>query len=318
MGLTQGIVSFVPPQGRLTLTSATPVLTATVSAAGTVYYTPYQGAFIPIYDGANFVMAQFAELSNVLANAATGNAGPAAAANNSNYDLFVWNNAGVLTLTRGPLWTSDTARGSGAGTTQLTLTNGVYLNTVAITNGPAALRGTYVGTIRTNGTATTDMNFGSAASGGGQAILGVWNAYNRVPVAATVRDSTASWTYSSATVRAANGNSNNSAILIRGLDEDFCDVSYVCNIQSSTVGSSFGLIYVGLDATNAQSTGSTLGQLQTPTNTVAENASLAARYLGLPGLGKHQFYGLESSDGTNNATFAAASTKQALLVAVRA
>ena len=203
-GSTVNLMPILMPQGRLTLTSATPVLTAIVSAAATIYYTPYTGNQIPIYDGTNLVPTAFAELSNATAQSSTGKAGPAAVASNSNYDLFVWNDAGTVRLTRGPAWTSDTARGTGAGTTELQRINGLWTNKVAIANGPGANFGTYVGTVRSNGAATVDWALGSLAAGGGAAFLGIWNAYNRVEISGLVSDSTASWNYSSTTWRPAN------------------------------------------------------------------------------------------------------------------
>ena len=143
--------SLVLPQGRLTLVTATPVMTSNQTGKTTLYYTPYRGATIPIYDGSKWTHMVFSELSNITTNSSTGNAGPAAVTTNSNYDLFVWNNSGTLTLTRGPAWSSDTSRGTGAGTTQLTMVNGIWTNTVAITNGPGAGLGTYVGTVRSDG-----------------------------------------------------------------------------------------------------------------------------------------------------------------------
>ena len=106
-----------PPQGRLTLVTATSVMTSDQSGKTTIYYTPYNGDLVPIYNGTTLLATPFTELSNVTTESSTGNAGPAAVANNSNYDLFVWNNGSTVTLTRGPPWTSDTSRGSGVGTT---------------------------------------------------------------------------------------------------------------------------------------------------------------------------------------------------------
>jgi hypothetical protein len=54
------------PGGRLTLTSGVPVMTADVAAATTIYYTPYAGNSIPIYNGTVFVPYAFAELSLAL------------------------------------------------------------------------------------------------------------------------------------------------------------------------------------------------------------------------------------------------------------
>lgn len=146
-----------PPQGRLTLTSATPVLTAdtSVSSTGTIYYTPYVGRSVPLYDGTDFTMVNFAELTNVLNATSANKAGPAATAASKVYDLFVWDDAGTLRLTRGPKWDdgtagSNTARGTGANSTELERVKGIWLNKIAISNGPAANRGTYVGTVTTD------------------------------------------------------------------------------------------------------------------------------------------------------------------------
>ena len=64
--VVQGIVSI--PQGRLTLTSATPFITSDVTAGTSVYYTPYIGNLAPIWDGAQYVMRAFAELTLSLAS----------------------------------------------------------------------------------------------------------------------------------------------------------------------------------------------------------------------------------------------------------
>lgn len=79
-----------PPTGRLTLTTLTPLLFATVAAATAVFYTPAGPNTLPLWNGSAFQNFAFAELTNTLANGATGNAGPLAAQPNSVYDLFVW------------------------------------------------------------------------------------------------------------------------------------------------------------------------------------------------------------------------------------
>lgn len=236
------------PQGRLTLTSATPVLTATVSAAATIYYALYTGNKVPIYNGSSYSMTTFTELSNATAQSSTGSAGPAVVANNSNYDLFVWSNSGTPTLTRGPAWTSDTARGTGAGTTQISRVLGIWTNTVAITNGPGAGLGTYVGTVRSNGTATVDWINGATAANGTAAVLGVWNAYNRVDVRGTVADTTDSWVYETVTTRPANNSSTMRASFVCGLQEDYFEAEYSCT-QGNTNGNAGGYAGVGLDST---------------------------------------------------------------------
>lgn len=289
--------SFIP-QGRLTLTSATPVLTSTVSAAGTIYYTPYSGNGLPVWSGTDFDWWDFTELSNVLANSATGNAGPAAAAANNVYDLFVWSNSGTLTLTRGPTWASgtggsNTVRGTGAGSTALQRTNGFLTNANAITNGPAAGYGLYVGTIWTNAaSANVTVNFGSSAAGGGQSIIGLWNMFNRVLAAVSVRDSTSSWTSGTAAWRAADGNTNNSCIYVAGLAEDGVEFTHVVTAFSgATVGAQAG---TGVDSSTVLSAGVIQGS---SLNT--DGIPMSARYTGIPGLGKHQVYALEFGGAGN-------------------
>jgi hypothetical protein len=304
--------SYGPPGGRLTLTTLTPVMVATVSAAASVLYTPYNDDIVPIYNGTSWLMTQFAELSNVLANSAVGSAGPAAAANNSNYDLFVWNNAGVMTLTRGPAWTSDTARSAG---TALTLQNGLLLNSVAITNGPAALRGTYVGTIRTNGTATVDMIFGAS---GAAAFMAVWNAYNRVNILPRGIENTASWTYTTGTIRAANNTALTRVSFIRGLDEDMVEAQYQCEVTLIALAGAFFSSFVLLDGTTAQAATSTRGFVISPSGVATGGTNLIARYTGFPGAGWHFVQGGESGDGSNANTINANNLYQMITATLRA
>ena len=60
---------YTPPQGRLTLTSMTPVMTSDQVAATNVYYTPYQGNIVPIYNAANTESYTFGELTMALNSA---------------------------------------------------------------------------------------------------------------------------------------------------------------------------------------------------------------------------------------------------------
>ena len=160
------------PQGRLTLQSGVPVMTTTQAGKTTIYYEPYVGAFIPIYDGTRFGSVPFTALSNVTTDTTKN---PAAVAANKIYDLFVWNDNGTLRLSRGPAWTDDETRALA-----LVTVGGIDLNAVGITNGPAASRGIWVGTVRSNASSQIDW----ILSGAG-AVLGVYNAYNRVPVFAS-------------------------------------------------------------------------------------------------------------------------------------
>lgn len=189
----------------------------------------------------------FTQLSNVTTDSSTGNAGPAAVAANSNYDLFVWSNSGTLVLTRGPAWTNDTTR-----SLSIARIAGIWTNVSAITNGPAANLGTYVGTVRSNGSAAIDWNTGGIGSGGTAAVLYVWNAYNRVAFSGLVGDSTTSWNYTSGTLRPANNSTTMRASFVQGLQEDPFYADYAGYFSDNT-GNASAIAAIGYDSTTASS-----------------------------------------------------------------
>lgn len=288
------------PQGRLTLTTAVPVQLADVAGATSVFYTPYVGNQIPIWNGITFTPTVFPELTLALSNPNH--------AINSNYDAFVAFNAGVLTVCTGPAWTSDTGRGTGAGTTQLTRVLGLYTNTVSMTarNGAttftvAAGFGTYVGTIRTIGSAgqTSWVANPAAAAGGGACLLYQWNMFNRVPASAISMDSTNTWAYTTATWRAANA-AVSSGLLNRisaifGFNEDAVSVVFNGLVTASNIGAAVG---VGLDSITAWS--GTPG-LYNNNSTPGGPGALPAFFTGAAGQGLHFFQALEY--GTTNTVF---------------
>lgn len=95
------------PQGRLTLSTGVPVLTSTVSGATTVYYTPYIGQLVPIYDGTRFIPTDTGgELSQTTTDTTKS---PAAAGALTCYDMFVWSDSGTIRCTRGPAWVATTS-----------------------------------------------------------------------------------------------------------------------------------------------------------------------------------------------------------------
>lgn len=287
------------PGGRLTLTTAVPVLVSDVTAATTVFYTPYKHNYIRLYNGAAWTVVQFSELSQTLADATKS---PAAGAVSSVYDMFVWNDAGTMRCTRGPAWASGVSRGTGAGTTELERIDGTFVNKIAITNGPAVRRGVYVGTIATSASGANGqlnmMLFPAAAAGGSANRLDVWNMYNRVVVASTCRDSTDSWNYTTATWRSANNNTANRITVVCGLNEDA--VAVVHNqfaTNTTTIGVKNG---IGLDSTTAWvgSPGAA-----TATALATGHSQVTAHYAGLVGLGSHFFQELEYSNAAGTTTF---------------
>jgi hypothetical protein len=252
---------FAQPGGRLTLQTSVPVMTTTQSAKTTIYWTPYLHQHAPLYDGVDVVMVNIGGEPSQLTTDTTKS--PAAVAANSNYDLFLWDDAGTKRCTRGPAWISDTARGTGAGTSELTRIQGTLLNAWAITNGPAQNRGTFVGTVRSNASSQIDWILGAIGVGGTAGVLGVWNMYNRTDVETFVQDSTDSWTYSTATVRAANASNSMRVSFIQGLAEDGFSARYSVtstnNASNAVQGRSNG---IGYDSTSAIASGCSPGYTQ--------------------------------------------------------
>lgn len=301
-----------PPEGRLTLTTATPVLSGAVLAAATVYYTPYIGNIIPLWNGSAFQPTVFSELSNILANSSVGNAGPAAGAASKNYDLFAWLSGSTIYLTRGAAWNSDTAR-SATTENDLQRVNGILCNLNAITNGPAAGFGTYLGTVRTDsGGATVSQTYDRSGAGGLLGQLNVWNMYNRRLWRTRVNDTTASWSYTVASIRAANNSNANRVEMVVGIQEDIVEASYHALIGLLGVSGGFFLIGIALDATNTFSDkrGQAWSQAAVAKNEVAEG-----KFSNLVGLGYHFLQATEIGDGANANTVNANSVStQALTV----
>lgn len=284
---TGGLASVVPG-GRLTLTSATPVTTTDVTSATTVYYTPHVHNGVQLYDGSGWTSHAIAsELSQTTADTTKS---PAAVANNSNYDIFVWNDAGTLRATRGPAWTSDTGRGTGAGTTELERVSGRYVNKVSVTNGPAAQRGLYVGTIRSDGSAQINDSL---------AKRHVWNAHNRMVRPMRVLETTDSWTYSTATFRQANNSAANQLDMVIGLSEDAVGarVRALALNPTNAVSAYAG---IGLDSTSAQASGVLTAPSSMP---ITYGGAAIAEWRGLPGLGRHYLAWLEAVTASGTTTW---------------
>lgn len=280
------------PGGRITLTSGTPVMGSSVASATTVYYSPYAGNTIPIYDGTVMVATTFAEISQTTTDTVKS---PAAVAATKIYDLFVWNDAGTIRCTRGPAWTNLVLRGY-----TLTLVNGTLLNTSTITNGPAALRGTYVGTIGSNSGSTIDFIYGTAGSSGLAGVFNVWNAYNRVNVGCMVIDTAASYTYTSATIRQAHASTAMQVSFLVGISEDAVTANYT-NLCTTSGLNAINSVQIGLGF-DSITTFSTKGFFQPGVaNTLTGTPSAYAIWN--PGVGSHYVAALEASDSLNANTF---------------
>lgn len=291
------------PQGRLTLVSATPVMISDQTAKGTIYYAEYTGNSCPVYNGTLTQPLTFSNISLILDTSSHLSAHV--------YDVFFYSAAGVATLGTGPVWSSNTTRGTGAGTTELQLKNGVWTNANSIvlinnsvsSSAVAANQATYLGTFYATANGQTGMAFKpAAANGGSNNILGLWNAYNRVRYSTISHDNTASWTYSTTTWRSANNSASNRISWVDGLAQS----GLVATLNQALGTSSNGveaIIGTGLDTTSTTplETGGTAGA-------IVSVATVAARPL--PTLGFHFLQAMEYGTASTCTFYGAANSNQ--------
>ena len=240
------------PQGYLTPTSGTPIITSDVIANTSLVYTPYVGNLVPIYSGTGFTPTVFSELTLTLT---------ASQAANVIYDVFIFNNSGVLTLVTGPAWAQSGAgigsRGTGASTTQISRLSGIWVNTVQISgrNGAAtytipANQATYLGTLWMDSVAgqiTLHRSFGQFRK------WAIWNAYNRSAINLLVFDPTSFWTTAPTTWRESNGSASNLAMALCGLPEPQIAALFVQTIQQVGTVPVQAQIAIGVNSTIAPS-----------------------------------------------------------------
>lgn len=259
-----------PPCGRLTLTSGTPVTTSNVTAATTVYYTPAGSCNgIDLYDGTVWRPYAFAELSIAVP-----------ATTNTNYDVFAYDNAGVVALEL-TAWTNDTTRA-----TALALQNGVYTKTGALTR-------RYLGTFRT--TAVSGQTEDSVTK------RLVWNNDNRVPRQLFVADSASTWTYSTATWRQANANTANKFEVVVGVSGAAVQATVRVTVRNNNVGTTTA-VGIGIDSTSAPV--SQLIYANNQTSAVDIYMPNSAEWVGYPGAGYHTIVWLEFSQAVGVTTWA--------------
>lgn len=294
-GQTGAVVSYFEPQGRLTLATGTPVMASTQSAKTTIFYTPYHGNMVPIYDGTNMVPTAVAEISVATTDTTKS---PAAIGASKVNDWFIWNDSGTIRVGHGPDWTNDTTRSAG---TALTIVNGILLNNASITNGPAASRGTYVGTTRSNGSSQLDFIFGASNTAG---FFGVWNTYNRVTLPTSVSVTSDSHTYTSATPRQASGAATWQISFVVGQVEDGVTANLVGQINPTSATSALGYIGAALNSTSSFTHGRNFVQA---VNGVGQQLSTTHSAAMMPAAGLNVISANEASDGVNSCGFNASS-----------
>jgi hypothetical protein len=258
------------PGGRLTLSTGVPVTTSDVTGAGTLYYAIYTHNRIRIFDGTRWKYYAFAERSLALTLTA-----------DKNYDVFIYDNSGTLTLELSAAWTNDTTRADA-----LTTQDGVYVKDGATSR-------LWLGTIRASGTDVTEDS-GNNTPGSAPARRFVSNFYNRVARPLKLIESADSWTYSTATIRSWNNSANNRAELVLCSAEIDATLDFrgILTQDSSNVV----VLAVGVDSTSALSGISA-------TYAGASSGAAHGMYHGFPGLGRHFLQCLERGGTSGTTTF---------------
>ena len=251
---------------RLTLTTGTPVTTADVTAATTLYCTPYTGNHISLWNGTTFQNYISAEFSIALGTLVSGKA----------YDVFCYQNAGVPTLELGTAWTNDTTRAVAL----------AYQNGILVKSGDATRR--YLGTFYTTATTTTEDSVANRY---------LWNYYNRVARSMRRIETTASWAYTTATYRQANGSAANQLNFILGIAEDEVSGS-VLAMGTNTSAGVFITTGIALDSTTTPSR-----FWQVPIPVASYNTTMNSGDTYIPSAGRHYLAWLEQSQAAGASTF---------------
>lgn len=266
--------------GRCTLTTALPVTTADVTAATTVYYTPYKGNRISLYDGsATWNTRTFSELSLSLGSDTA----------DKNYDLFVYDNAGVAAIER-LVWTNDTTRA-----TALVLQDGVLVKSGATTR-------RYACTYRTTGVAgQTEDSFAKRL---------LWNYYNRVFRSMRYMQSDATWQYTTNTLRQVNANTANQLAVVVGVAEAQLSIFARARAANSGVTPNTEIAIGDGSTTTAATPSEFTTQAQTTANVPLHFAF--AHYLTYPTAGYHFYVPLERSEAAGTTTWYGSGVYQAI------
>lgn len=309
-GTSGGSNLLVPPQGRLTLTSHTPVLTANTTAQSTIYYDAYKGNEVPVYNGSADVMLTIGanEISDALLSSGTGDV-----LSGGVFDEWAISVSGTLTLCHatngsGGGWASDTSGSNtarGTGYSALDNHSRSYLtNKNAIAdcyNGStnegsiAANEATYLGSCYATANGQTGISFGGSASGGTAGLIGCWNYYNRVRGTMRVIDTGTNYTYSSGTIRQARASAGNQGSFVLGVQEDSVSASYGAEVAGT--GSNPHMLFgLGLDSTTAFSVQPAALYSSVP-------IAIPAAGSFNPSAGIHTIAALEQGDGANGNAF---------------
>lgn len=219
------------PGGYATLVSGSPVITTDQASKTIIYYAQDTHNAFPVIRNGTRKAVYFDEPRLVLS---------AAHAANTIYDVFGVERDGKGHLVSTPAW-SNSGAGTGArdvaGSTGLARIGGALVNRYGLPglNGDGSQfippgEGCYLFSIYIDGTGgqiTCHRSYGQSRK------WGLWNAYNRKPIALQAGDPTASWSYSS-TLRQSRADTGNKLTVFAGLAEEI----FSCRFTQRVIGTS--------------------------------------------------------------------------------
>jgi hypothetical protein len=269
--LLKSLLYFKEPMfmcGRLTLATGDPLPAADIASSATLFFTPYKGNRVSLYvPDYGWRVYSFAELTLDISGFTIA----------KNYDIFLYDNAGTLTL-EGLVWSNDTLRA-----TALLSQDGRWVKT-------GSLNKLYLGTIRMNAAGATCDTLKARF---------IWNNYNRANRAIKVIDTTDSWTYATATFRPMNNAAANKFEYVVGIVEEPIYLHYIQAAYNGGAGNVAFICGFGRDSTS----------VSTPTisgygHAVGANiySTAIAIFNDLPTLGFHYLQLLECAT-TGSTTF---------------
>ena len=262
---------------RLTLSSNDPVPDADITAATTVYLTPYKGNGIALYDGSTWSVLTSAQVSIAVPSTT-----------DTMYDVFAYDVSGTLTL-EAVAWTNDTTRA-----TAIVKQDGVWVK-----SGTPARR--LVGCFRTTGTS------GQCESSLKTRFIA--NVDNIVPLDMFFASDTETVAYqyplpspAAATTHFKSEDKSNFIRCVFPTDETFVKIgahSMVFNSTTQNAASSD----IGIDSTELAAANDVVGSGQVKLGAFGSTANVClATYAGRTGAGMHTFYHLEYVASNQNST----------------
>ena len=254
-------------QGRLGLESGVPVSTTDQMGKTTLYFAPYNGKLIGIFNGTNTVVYSFTELSIAI---------PASV--NTNYDIFIYDNSGTLTL-EAVAWANDSVRATAL----------VLQNNVPVKSGSTNKR--YLGTIR-----TTSVS-GECESSYGKRFVS--NYYNKIRMGMEKRNLYSVYTYSTDTFRVVAGDTTQVIEFVQGVVENIVDISatgYFYRLTSTDTEIQ-AFVGIGINSATVNSANINNGGRVGDGSYYNETLSIEAKYNGVPDLGYNKVYHLERAVG---------------------